>query len=139
MQQFTQEVTLILNIPSAPVRFSNMHSTQYLIRTTFVNLVCTTQQMYLIRSSNKGICIKKPKRLLGLNTSFPISPIFLNTFLMLRNPSAVTNKSAIINTNNVEYLIVVVNNVVDKIKLSGKSAGAFYQNLTRMKIKFRHA
>ena len=45
---------------------------------------------------------------------------------MLRNPSAVTTKSVIIKTNNVEYLILVVNNVVDKIKLSGKSAGTFY-------------
>ena len=30
---------------------------------------------------------------------------------MLRNPSAVSNKSAIIKTNNVEYLILVADNV----------------------------
>ena len=43
----------------------------------------------------------------------------------MAHPSAGTNKNAIIKTNNVEYLILVANNVVDKIKLSGKSAGTF--------------
>lgn len=33
---------------------------------------------------------------------------------MLRNPSAVSNKSAIIKTNNVEYLILVADNVAHK-------------------------
>ena len=52
-------------------------------------------------------------------------PSYLLEYLLIFHPSAVTNKNAIIKTNNVEYLILVVNNVVDKIKLSGKHTGTF--------------
>ena len=65
----------------------------------------------------------KPKPLLWMDT---FCPFFLKIFLLLRNPSAVIIKNAIIKTNNVEYLILVAYDVVAKIKFSGKSAATFY-------------